>query len=187
MVHWALFTDWRLNTRSGQSTFADVFSDVDLRPFSWLTVNSEVRYDVDDGALDIADHRAIIAPNDVWSLSLGHRYVRDNALADSGSSAFFGTNDFGNNLFFTTVYYRVNENWAVRMSHQFEARDGTLEEQYYSIYRDLRSWTTALTVRIRDNRSGPTDYSVALTASLKAFPRFGVGRDAARPAVLLGH
>ena len=187
MLHWALYTDWRLNTRRGQGTFADVFSDMDLRPFSWLNVNSEVRYDVDDGALDIADHRVIIAPNDIWSFSFGHRYLRDNALIDPGSTAVFGTNDLGNNLFFTTIYYRLNENWATRVSHHFEARDGTLEEQYYTIYRDLRSWTTALTLRIRDNRSGPTDVSVALTASLKAFPRFSLGRDRARPEQLLGY
>jgi hypothetical protein len=109
--------------------------------------------------------------------------LRDNALIDGPTA----TNDIGNNLFFTTIYYRFNENWATRISHQFEARDGTLEEQYYSIYRDLRSWTAALTLRIRDNRSGPTDVSVALTASLKAFPRFGVGDDRARPSLLLGY
>jgi LPS-assembly protein len=183
VLHWALFTDWRLNTVRGQGTFADAFSDIDLRPFSWLTVNSEVRYDLDDGALDIADHRAVIAPNDVWSLTFGHRYLRDNALLDRTTT----TNDLGNNLFFTTVYYRLNENWAARVGFHFEARDGTLEEQYYTIYRDLRSWTTALTLRIRDDRSGPTDYTVAFTASLKAFPRFGLGRDAARPSVLLGY
>jgi LPS-assembly protein len=185
VVHWALFTDWRLNTTRGQGTFADAFSDIDLRPFSWLTVNSEVRYDLDDGALDIADHRVVIAPNDVWSLSFGHRYLRDNALLDQSTTTT--TNDIGNNLFFTTVYYRLNENWAARVGFHFEARDGTLEEQYYTIYRDLRSWTTALTLRIRDDRSGPTDYTVAFTLSLKAFPRFGVGRDAARPSVLLGY
>lgn len=184
LVHWALYTDWRLNTRRDQSTFADVFSDMDLRPFSWLAIHSEVRYDIDRGALDIADHRATISPNDVWSLSVGHRYVRENALTE-GSTLL--TNDFGNNLFFTSVYYRFNENWAARMSHHFEARDGVLEEQYYTIYRDLRSWTTALTFRIRDNRFGPTDFAVALTASLKAFPRFRVGSDSARPERLLGY
>jgi hypothetical protein len=187
MLHWALYTDWRLNPRRNQGTFADVFSDMDLRPFSWLSLSSEVRYDVDDGALDISDHRAVIAPNPIWSLTLGHRYLRDNALAGRGPSPFVTTNDIGNNLFFTTIYYRFSENWATRISHHFEARDGTLEEQYYTVYRDLRSWTTALTLRIRDHRTGPTDFTVALTASLKAFPRFGLGDDRAKPSLLLGY
>ena len=176
MIHWALFTDWRLDKREDQGTFSDVFSDLETRPFSWLTLNSEVRYNVDDGALQISDHRGIIAPNDTWSLTLGHRYVRDDLL--------LGT---GNNLFFSTIYYRFNENWATRVSHHFEARDGTLEEQYYTIYRDLRSWTAALTFRVRENRSGPTDYTVAFVASLKAFPRFDLGDDRAKPSLFLGY
>ena len=184
MAHWALFTDWRLNTREGQNTFADVYFDLELRPFRWLAINSEVRYDVDEGALDISDHRIVIAPNDTWSLTLGHRYVRDNALVDPPNPAI---DDPGNNLFFGTIYYRFNENWATRVSYQFEARDGTLEEQYYTIYRDLRSWTAAVTFRVRENRSGPADYTVALAASLKAFPRFRVGEDRARPTTLLGY
>jgi LPS-assembly protein len=184
LVHWALFTDWRLNTRRGQGTFSDAYSDLELRPFRWLALNSEVRYDLDAGALDIADHRMVLVPNDTWSLTLGHRYVRDNALLDRPTP---GINDPGNNLFFTTLYYRLNENWATRISHHFEARDGTLEEQYYTIYRDLRSWTAAVTFRVRESRSGPTDYSVALTASLKAFPRFRLGEDRARPTTLLGY
>jgi LPS-assembly protein len=184
MAHWALFTDWRLNTREGQSTFADAYSDLELRPFRWLALHSEVRYDVDEGALDISDHRIVIAPNDTWSLTLGHRYVRDNALIEPPNPAI---DDPGNNLFFSTIYYRFNENWATRVSYQFEARDGTLEEQYYTIYRDLRSWTAAVTFRVRENRSGPADYTVALTASLKAFPRFRVGEDRVRPTTLLGY
>jgi len=87
---------------------------------------------------------------------------------------------------FLVAGLRVREP-GIRRSEPGILRDGTLEEQYYTIYRDLRSWTTALTLRIRDNRSGPTDISVALTASLKAFPRFGLGRDRARPEQLLGY
>ena len=181
VVHWALYTDWRLNTREGQGTFSDAYSDLELRPFRWLAFNSEVRYDLDEGMLDISDNRIVLVPNDTWSLTLGHRYVRDNALVDPP------IDDIGNNLFFSTIYYRFNENWAARMSHHFEARDGTLEEQYYTIYRDLRSWTAALTFRIRDNRSGPNDYTVALMASLKAFPRFKLGEDRSRPTTLLGY
>ena len=131
----------------------------------------------DHGLLNEANHTAVFSPTDVWSLALGHRYLR--AAAD------FGTNS-GNNLFFSSVYYRFNENWATRMSHHFEGRDGTLEEQFYTLYRDLRSWTASLTFRVRDNRSAGKDYTVAFVISLKAFPRFGVGGDSNDPALLIG-
>jgi hypothetical protein len=62
-----------------------------------------------------------------------------------------------------------------------------MEEQQYSLYRDLRSWTVAFSFRVRESRIGPTDYTVALTASLKAFPRFKLDQDANNPSLLLGY
>jgi hypothetical protein len=40
-----------------------------------------------------------------------------------------------------------------------------LEEQYYTLYRDLRSWTAALTLRLRDNRQATGRLGDRLDAS----------------------
>ena len=63
-----------------------------------------------------------------------------------------------------------------------------MEEQYYTVYRDMRSWTAAVTFRVRDQRepNAHTDYTVAITFSVKAFPRFKVGHDKDTPSLLLG-
>lgn len=179
LVNWALYTDWRLNPRVGQGTFADLFSDMDLQPRNWLVLNSQLRYSLDNGWFRQAYHTATFKPGGPWSLSLGHRYLRDDP-------ALYGP-DGGHNLFSTVLYYRLNENWSARISHHFEARDGTLEEQYYTIYRDMRSWTSAFTFRVRQGRGGaPDDYTFAVTFSLKAFPRFGMGSDDVMPSYLIG-
>ena len=136
-----------------------------------------MRFDVKQGLLSLANHSVTVEPNDTWSVSVGHWYFREDPR--------FGLNS-ENNLIRSTAYYRLNENWAARVAHHFEARDGLMEEQYYTIYRDLRSWTAAVTFRVRDHRTGPTDYTVALTFSLKAFPRFGLGRDREKHSLLLG-
>ena len=66
------------------------------------------------------------------------------------------------------------------MIHQFEASDGTMEEQSYSVYRDFSSVTSALRFRLRDHRSGKNDFSVSLMFSLKALPSLGLGDDSNR-------
>lgn len=176
LVNWAFYTDWRIRPRSGQSTFADIFSDLDFRPRSWLTLTSESRYDVANERWRLANHVLTLQPSNTWSISLGHYYLRDDPL--------FG---LGYNLIISRFYYRFNENWAGRVAHHFEARDGTMEEQQYTLYRDLRSWTAAITFRVRENRlGGPTDYAVAFTISLKAFPRFKLNQDRDQPSLLLG-
>ena len=181
VLNWALYTDWRLKPRPGQSTFADFYSDLDFKPRSWLTFSSETRFNVRHERFDEANHMVTIHPNNRWSLTLGHRY----RMADPAFNV--GTNvDVGNNLIISSLYFRLNENWGLRMSHHFEARDGRMEDQFYTIYRDWRSWTSAITFRVRDTRVGPDDYTIAITFSLKAFPRFKLGDDTNRQTLLLG-
>ena len=177
LLNWALYTDWRVKPRAGQGTFADAFSDLDFKPRDWLTLTSETRYNIESGHFRIADHRATIAPEDHWSLALGHRYVRNDALFLGGP---------GNNLVTAGFYYRINENYALRTRHFFEARDGRMEEQYYTVYRDFRSWVGALTFRVRDLRNGSQDYTIGVTFNLKAFPRYKLNQDRDNPSMLLG-
>ena len=178
IVNWALYADLRLDRTNQQDTFSDIYSDADLRPFSWVTLTSEIRYDVNESFLREANHIMTLTPSDVWAWQVGHRYLE--SLPGFGSES-------GNNSFFHSLYYKFSENWAARISHHFEGRDGTLEEQLYTLYRDFRSWTGALSFRLRERRRGSVDYTVAVTFSLKAFPRYDLGDDTDRPLLLLGH
>ena len=184
LVKWQLYTDWRLNRSQDQtnqlSQFSDVYSDLSFKPRSWMTFESKVRFDVADGYWRMALHTLALAPNDVWHWTVGHLYMRDDL---SGSPTALGV---GNDLFMSTIFLRFNEDWGFRASHYFEARTGTLQEQAYTFYRDMRSWTAALTLRERENTTGPNDYSVAFTFSLKARPRYGVGAETRNPYSLWG-
>jgi len=175
-----LYTDWRLKPREAQTTFSDLFSDLTFKPRSWLTIESIVRYDINGGLWRMAFHQITFQPNQTWSWSIGHFYLRDDPSTGPTSLGI------GNNLITSTMFYRLNEDWCLRAMQRYEARDGRMEEQAYSIYRDLLSWTAALTFRVIENPTGPRDYTIALTFSLKAFPRFGLGTDIARPYSLLG-
>ena len=176
LVHWAVLTDWRMRPRTDQSTFADIYSDLDYAPLRWLVLTSETRFDVSTREFREANHRVTLTPNEWVDWGVGHRYLRDDPT----------TYGIGNNVFFSSLFLKFNENWGFRAFHQFESRDGVLEEQQYHIYRDLRSWTAALGIRLRDNRGAPSDWTIGLTLSLKAFPRFGLGDDRSNPNLLLG-
>ncbi len=177
-LHWAVVTDWRLKPRADQSTFSDLYSQMDLQPFSWVTLSSDLRIGLDNPRVREANHGLTLAPNSHWSVNFSHRYLETDLATGLGT---------GNNLFSSTLYYRLNENWGTRAYWRYEARDKVLEEQQYTLYRDFRSWTGALTLRVRDNRNGPTDFTVAVTFSLKAFPRFDLGEDVNHPSRLLGY
>lgn len=177
LASWSLLTDWRLKPRANQTTFAHIYSDLDFKPRSWLHMEQITRYNPNQRRLQEMTHIATVHPSSAWSVSVGHRY-RDKYE--------FGPDDFGTSLILSSVAVRFSENWAARATHQFEARDGRMEEQSYTLYRDMRSWTSALTFRFRENRAGRDDYTIAVTFSIKAFPRYGLGRDIDRPSLLLG-
>ena len=180
LLNWQLFTDWRLRPADGQETFSDIYSDLTLRPRSWITLQSLIRYDPNTNQWHMAFYNVTFEPSDVWNWSIGQYYLRDDI---SSSPTALGP---GNDLVTSSFFYRLNENWGLRATHQFNVRSGRLQQQYYSIYRDMRSWTAALTAGVLNSAGSSTDYTIAFSFSLKAVPRFGLGHDTVRPYSLLG-
>jgi LPS-assembly protein len=182
LVNWSLYTDWNLHPTTNHP-FGDFYSDLELRPRTWLTFNSSTRYDLVSNRWRDAIERMVIHPSTAWSLALDYRYLINN---DPEFQTYLGENLPGHNLISASLYYRMNENWGVHVLEQYEAQYGGLQQQAYSIYRDLRSWTAALMFRVTEGPNQPTDFTVALTFSLKAFPRFGLGSDSDRAQPLFG-
>jgi len=186
LLDWNVMLDWRLTPGqnqinldepfSQQETFSDLYSDLTFKPRSWITLDSQLRYDINGGNLNLAFHQLTLAPSERWSWGIGHWYLRN------GFDGFAG----GDNFITSTMFFRVNDNWGLRMMHDFNAQNGRLQEQDYTIYRDLRSWTGALTFRVVDNGYGPTDFTVAFTFSLKAAPKTHLGDDSVQPYHLVG-
>ncbi|MGH7978009.1 MAG: LPS assembly protein LptD, partial [Limisphaerales bacterium] len=183
LLDWNVMLDWNL-TPNGQTnniflqpqkTFDDLYSDLVFKPRSWVALKSVLRYDINDRQLNMAFHQVTFAPGDRWSLALGYWYLHPGFV------------DTGDNVITGTAFYRLNENWGVRATDYFNAGTGKLQEQYYSLYRDLRSFTAAVTFRLINNGGGqPLDYGFAFSISLKAHPRYKMGEDTILPYEMLG-
>jgi LPS-assembly protein len=171
LVNWDVYTDWRLKPRSDQTTFADLYSDLVVKPRSWLTLGSITRYDIANQQLRMSLTTLTLQPFEDWRWNLSHLYLRDDL---SGTATALG---YGNNLIASDLVYRVNENWGLGASHYFNELTGVLQQQRYSIFRDMRSWTAALSFQLLDNGGGSRDFSVAFTFSLKAFPKTNRGAE----------
>ena len=163
-VNWQLYTDWNLSKQeSFETTFSDVYSRLSFQPTSWMGYGSILRFDVADGRLNEFDNVIRLTPNDVWSWTLANRYLRADPELGNDTS----------NTYFSTIAYRMNENWSVRMSHQFEAEFSTMQAQYYTLARDFRSWVGAVTVQVLDNGPNGIDWTVGVAFQLKAAPGAG--------------
>jgi len=174
LLDWNVLLDWNLHPQAGQQTFNDLYSQFELRPRSWLTLESQTRYNINSGRVNLAYNEAVFSPNEWWSWSIGHEYTRRGFI------------DNGDNLLSSTMFLRVNDNWGFRATDNFNGVSGRLQQQFYTVYRDMRSWTGALTFRVTDNGIGPKDYTIACAFSFKAHPSHSVGSDAVEPYHLVG-
>ena len=137
-IDWDVFIDWRISPLEGQQSMSDLASDFRLRPRSWLTLESLSRYNIEDGQFRLSYSSFTVQPNDIWSWTFGHFYMVNDFRPSP-----YGWGE-GNNVFRNSLTFRVNQNWALRATQHYNADDGVLEEQSYSIYRDLNQKAISL-------------------------------------------
>ena len=178
-LFWNVFADWRLNPDPGQDAWSDVWSDFKFKPRSWMTLESVNRLDVEDGQMELSFNAITLQPARSWSWRGAYFYLRDDF---SPNATAWG---LGQESVVSTFYFRLNENWGLRLSHYFDIVTSELREQSYGVYRDFRSWTGALALRFRENEFGSTEWSVSFNLSLKALPRYSVGEDTVTRGVLM--
>jgi hypothetical protein len=154
------FFDVNFDNPYDRTNYSNFFNNIRFTPLPWvsLSVNSQVPA-FSKGFTEV-DTLASVQPLANLQLSVGHRYLNENP--------FF----LNSSLFLVGGYYRIDDNWGIGAQEQYEATTSTLEEQRYSIYRDLSSWVASFGGVIRDN-NGVKEYGVLFTITLKAFPKFG--------------
>ena len=175
VVNWNLMLDWRLDPKAGQSDFNDLYSQLAIRPRSWLTFESQIRYALEQGNLNLSLHQITFTPNNRWSWTLSHWYLRAGFISP-----------VQNNFISSTLFYRLDDNWGIRAMHNFDVESGRLEQQYYTIYRDMRSFTVGLTFQVTDDVNSDPDFTVSFAISLKASPADHVNDDVINPYRLVG-
>jgi lipopolysaccharide export system protein LptA len=154
------FLDVNFENPYDRTDYSNFFNNLRFTPLPWMsfTINSQVPAFA-KGFTEVNTF-ASVQPVANLQLSFGHRYLNDNP--------FF----LNSSLFVVGGYYRINDNWGIGAQEQYEGATSTLEEQRYSIYRDLSSWVASLGGVIRDN-NGVKEYGLLFTITLKAFPKFG--------------
>ena len=178
VVDWNLQLDWRLNPKAGQQSLDDLYSAFAFKPRNWLTAESQTRYNL-DGGLNMTFQQLTFAPNDRWSWGVGYWYLRGGAWGNYN-------NWTENNIATSTFFVRGGDNWGGRVTQNYNIVTERMQDQMFTIYRDLRSWTSALTFRVSNNSGSSVDYTIAVVFSLKASPAMGVGEDVANRYRLVG-
>jgi hypothetical protein len=102
-----------------------------------------------------------VHPTAGLELAFAHRFLNENPFFPNSS------------LYALAAYYRINDHWSAGGYARWEASTKFIEEQRYTVYRDLTSWVASLGAIIRNN-GGVKEYGLLLTFTLKALPKFSL-------------
>jgi LPS-assembly protein len=155
------YFDFQFEDPFSQSHYSNIVSKIRFAPVPWLSLSVDSQFPVDNkGFTEINTYADwIITPS--IEVRLGDRYLDHNP------------NFANSNLVTLLTYYRLNENWGLSFYEQYEAALGVLQEQQYSVHRDLSSWVASVTFYTRDNGAGKKDLGLTISFTLKDLPRFG--------------
>ena len=146
-----LATDYLYKVEQG-SEFTGFDGELELRPYKWLYVDADARYDHDRAKIERASWDVIArdtGPEKKWSFGVGQRYEEDRSSQLT-----------------TELSYKINPAWQVRAYERFQFDENALKEQEYAIVRDLHCWT----VELLYNKFRPDVDTFWIVFRLKALP-----------------
>ncbi len=171
LVDFRISTPYNFHTGDGYKrggTLSSVLYELDLLPYSWLSVHGDMKYlrEGEDNDDNNTNYKHISEINyDIGftygaerSFSVGQRYLRK-----------------GGNEITYSFDYRVNPKWKVLFLQRYQLNDSPssrkgLREQEYTLVRDLHCWSSELTYSVSRDQGN----TIFLVFRLKAFPELQI-------------
>lgn len=137
---------------------SNFFQAVRFRPVPWVAFALDTQFPLANRGFTEVNTAVRFMPAANAEFEIGHRFLNKNPFFPDSS------------LLTYRAYYRIDENWAVSASGRYEFDDRTLENQTYTIYRDLTSFVGSLSAVVNNNRR-VNDVGFILTFTLKDLPK----------------
>ena len=143
-----------LYTDPDRDNSGDLIGDLDTRleitPFPWLGFDLDLTYNSYDNQFKEDTLDIWIRPEDDWWLTFSHNYRQSK----------------DRNRVSSELYLRINPIWAFKVYGRYDTVNGEFEEESFTIYRDLHSWSSYLRFQ---HRKEEEEYSAYLGLWIKAF------------------
>lgn len=153
------YVDAFLNDPGGNRKFSNLYNDIRWQPLPWLGLDFDTQFPIVSNGSGFTEMntRLRYQPTDRIEFSAGYSLLSGHpVLVDSDRIDL-------------QFYTRLNENWGVGIREIWEMDDGTIEQQQYTLHRDLGNWVAAVGLSSQNNRT-QQEYGVLFSLTLKEFP-----------------
>jgi LPS-assembly protein len=149
---------------SGGSTWLEYRTELEFRPYSWLTLYHDNIWDIQTDQFSSSEFDLEIQPSERWHFWLSHRFINDvdDASDEASSLVTFDTE------------YTINELWKVGGYVRHEFDDARTEEVELRFMRNLHCWLLEFGINSRDNEADEQEYEIFVDMKMKAFPDIGI-------------
>jgi len=150
--------DHNFSAATPGSTFSNLFNKLTFAPTPQLSFSSLSSMAISGNSYNEIDNSITWSPDPSVQLTVGDNYINHSPIFGDSNQATF------------SLFYRINEHWQFQAQEQFEAVDGRLQNQQYTIYRDLDAWQLGMTYADSE-LNNQSDHSIYFSLTLKAFPK----------------
>ncbi len=151
--------DRNFSAATPNSTFSNVFNNLTFAPTPQLQFQAKTSLAIDSNSYNEMENDVIWSPDPSLRFTLADYYINHSPIFDDSNQVSLD------------VFYRMNEHWQLEALEQFEAATGHLQQQQYTIYRDLDAWQLGLTYSDSE-LNNQSDHTVYFSLTLKAFPKY---------------
>jgi LPS-assembly protein len=152
--------DHNYSAATPNSTLSNVFNDIRFYPTPQLQFRSLTSNAVQANAYNEIDEDMTWEPLASLELTVGYHSINHSPIFEDNNSTSLD------------VFYRMNEHYQFEAQEQFQATDGKLQLQQYTIYRDLDAWQISATFSDSEINNGHNEQAIYFSLTLKALPQY---------------
>lgn len=143
----------------GERSWSNLYNDITWKPVPWMALDLETQVPVagDGSGFSELTSRLRFMPTENLEIGLAYRHLNNNEQLNDSERIELNT------------YLRLSENWGVSTFHIFEATDGVMELQRYTLHHDFGNWVVGLGISHTDTRSSD-EFGIVFSLSLKDLP-----------------
>jgi LPS-assembly protein len=153
--------DRNFSAATPNTSFSNLYDTLTFYPTPQLQIASSSSLALDGASYNQVDNSVQWSPDPSLRLTGGYHYINHSSVfTDSNNISF-------------DAFYRLNEHWQFEAEAQFEATTGRVQQQQYTVYRDLDSWLLACALSDTEI-NGVNNEAIFFTLTLKAFPQLEI-------------
>ncbi|MBJ7394766.1 MAG: LPS assembly protein LptD [Akkermansiaceae bacterium] len=158
-LYFETYMDAFIQDPEGRRDYSNLYNEARWQPLPWVSAGLETQFPINNDPEGFSQFNSTLRFMPTQSIEFSFAYLILNGHPNINDS----------NQLTLQSYLRLNDNWGLGGIGVVELDDGTLQQQQFTLHRDLGNWVAGVGVTVLDNRL-QKEYGMVFNLTLKDFP-----------------